>query len=419
MKLNNKFFVLAIVIAICNYAFSQGEAYNQLQQAAGGSSVYVVPVNGPIAVGEESQPSQANNTNAQIIAGYQSKAYEFNNDGVSHHNSGNYQKAIKYYKKALWYDPYNETARNNLNNARKAKRLYNENKRVAKNEQRKQRRETQQILEQPKDVTDNNASERDRINNPTSNSGISDLINEKARLEAEKANADLEESREKLTELKTSLDNTNRLLMIYSKSLANNSGELDKWAEMVDKTYQNTMNVSKEYFLNMFLKYSLLTNLDSQYRNGAYKKLEELLKSNDPQLNSWLTKELALQGIKVTDVEKFVDLVLLGCDAETLGSNIFSGSPDKIKTNLDAVIFVNSVFEAADWANYENFKDAPMFKQMAGVKGLTKPGDWFSQAKVVGEVYSDLVVQCISWQNINELVSDNEEKSHKVDMLIL
>ena len=100
-------------------------------------------------------------------------------------------------------------------------------------------------------------------------------------------------------------------------------------------------------------------------------------------------------------------------------SKIFYGSSSDVLTKLDAVLFVNSVFEAADWVSYDKLKEAPMFKQMAGVKGITKPGDWFAQAKVVGEVYSDLVVQCVSWKNINELITDNEEKYQKIDLLII
>jgi len=425
LKYNNmKTYILISLFAIiflaqCCIALSQNDAYNQLQQAAGNTSVYIPPVNGPVAVGEESSNYEYNNTNAQIIANYQSKAYEINNDGVYYHNSGNYNKAIRYYKKALWYDPYNETARNNLQNAKEAKQQYHENKRSALKQQRNQQHEyAQNQNTQPSKP--NNQNENTQHNRRDLNSQNTTLNNNnESNAQALKANQDLEESKAKLSDLKVSLNNTNRLLKMYSQDLRNNTGELDKWAEMVDKTYQNTLDVSKEYFLNMFLKYSLLTNLDPENRDGPYRKLEDLLKSADPDMSSWLTKELTSQNIKPKDVEKFVELVLLGYDAETIGSKIFYGSSTDIKTKLDAVLFVNSVFEAADWVSYDKLKDAPMFKQIAGVKGITKPGDWFAQAKVVGEVYSDLVVQCVSWKNINELVKDNEEKSQKVDLLII
>jgi len=414
-----RFSVLVFVVFHYYDVYSQSEAYNQLQNAAGNTSVYIPPVNGPVAVGEESSNNDYNNTNAQIIANYQSKAYDINNDGVYYHNSGNYNKAIRYYKKALWYDPYNETARQNLENAREAKRQYHENKRNALRNHRHQQNEYAQNqntqVSQPDNQNENTQHNRRDLNSQTA----TENNNNTANAQALKADQDLKESTAKLSDLKFSLNNTNRLLRMYSQDLRNNTGELDKWAEMVDKTYQNTLDVSKEYFLNMFLKYSLLTNLDPEFRDGPYRKLEDLLKSTDPDMSSWLTKELTSQNIKPKDVEKFVELVLLGYDAETIGSKIFYGSSMDIKTKLDAVLFVNSVFEAADWVSYETVKDAPMFKQMAGVKGITKPGDWFSQAKVVGEVYSDLVVQCVSWKNINELVTDNEEKSQKVDLLII
>jgi len=59
-----------------------------------------------------------------------------------------------------------------------------------------------------------------------------------------------------------------------------------------------------------------------------------------------------------------------------------------------------------------------MFKQMANAKGKTMPGDWFTQAKVIGEVYSDLVVQCVSWSSINRLTEDSESMTQKVNLLI-
>ncbi|HOZ30067.1 MAG TPA: tetratricopeptide repeat protein [Bacteroidales bacterium] len=412
-------YLLLFLITQCFVLHSQNEAYNQLQEAAGNTSVYIPPVNGPVAVGEETSDYNNYNNNAQIIANYQSKAYDINNDGVYYHNSGNYNKAIRYYKRALWYDPYNETVRQNLKNAREAKNIYRGNKKTATRQYRQDQREIAQN-QNTQDSKPNNQNENTHNNRRDLNTQNSlENTNSEANSEALKANQELEDSKAKLSDLKFSLDNTNKLLKMYSQSLINNTGELDSWAEMVDKTYQNTLNVSKEYFLNMFLKYSLLTNLDPEYRDGPYQKLEELLKSNDPNMSSWLTKELTSQNIKPKDVEKIVELVLLGYDAETIGSKIFYGSSTDILTKMDAVLFVNSVFEAADWVSYDKLKDASLFKQMAGVKGITKPGDWFAQAKVVGEVYSDLVVQCVSWKNINELVTDNEQKSHKVDALII
>ncbi|MDD3741779.1 MAG: hypothetical protein PHH30_11110, partial [Bacteroidales bacterium] len=356
---------LVLLIAQCFNAVSQNNAYNQLQEAAGNTSVYIPPVNGPVAVGEETSDYNNYNNNAQIIANYQSKAYDINNDGVYYHNSGNYNKAIRYYKRALWYDPYNETARNNLQNAREANRKYKENKKNALKQHRNQQNEyaQNQNTQDSKPNSQNENAQNNRRDLDQQNT--LENTNTEANSEALKANQELEDSKAKLSDLKFSLDNTNRLLRTYSKSLINNTGELDSWAEMVDKTYQNTLNVSKEYFTNMFLKYSLLTNLDPEYRDGPYKKLEELLKSGDPNMSSWLTKELTSQNIKPKDVEKIVELVLLGYDAETIGSKIFYGSSSDVLTKLDAVLFVNSVFEAADWVSYDKLKEAPMFKQMA------------------------------------------------------
>jgi len=421
-----KLLILLIIIGISATAYlcAQEDAYGQLRRAAG-SDGYVTPVNGPVPVGEESSYENTSNSDAQIIANYQYKAVSVNNLGVDYQNSGNYGAAIRAYKKALWYDPYNETARANLASAREARRMTHKNNRNARayekaEAERRAIAEKERLAQEERD----RAAQRERelagnnSNSINTHQTTSDIILKKAEIEAEKATKDLEEAKLKLVELKTSLDNTNKLLKMYSKSLANNSAELDSWGETVDKTYANTLKVSQEYFMQMFLKYSLLTNFDPKYKNGPYQKLEELLQSSDPVKKQWLLTEFADKNLNPDDVSKFVDLVMANTDAAAISSEIFFGDPENIKTQLDAVLFINSVFEAKEWVKYDELKDCPMFKQMANAKGKTMPGDWYTQAKVIGEVYSDLVVQCVSWKTINRLNEDSESMTQKVNMLI-
>ncbi len=414
-----------LAFMLSNSLIAQDDAYRQLQRAAGQNSVNVPPVNGPVPVGEQSSSSyNTDNSSAIIIAEYQRKAVSINNQGVLSHNAGNYRAAIKAYKKALWYDPYNETARNNLKNAREAQRnkyKYNRDlKSYTKAEQeRKAKAERDRLAQVQRDSEAANIRNREQNNNTNNLTQTgSSIVDKLALVEAEKAQKDLEDAKIKLAELKIGLDNTNKKLKMYSKSLANNSSELDSWAEEVDKTYANTLKVSKEYFMQMFLKYSLLTNLDPKYKTGPYQKLEELLQSSDPVKKQWLLNEFADKNLQPKDVSKFVDLFMANADAASIGAQIFDGSPADSKTQLDAVLFINSVFEAKEWVKYEELKDCPMFKQMANVQGKTMPGDWFTQAKVIGEVYSDIVVQCVSWQNINRLNEDSESMSQKVNLLI-
>lgn len=393
--------VVFTIIGLCLYAatFSQNEAYRQLQEAAGTNSSYVVPVNGPVAIGEESSSNTTVDANAVIIAGYQQSSYEINNQGVYFHNQGNYIKAIRYYKKALWYNPYNEVARNNLKNAQEAKRIYKENIKIANNQNKKNAISINERRQQQQEI--------DKAPN-----------NKEIASEVKEADKQLQEATKKLIELQTQVNNINRLLASYSKSLKNNSGELNKWSETIDKTYQNTLDVSKEYFMQIFLKYSLLTNFDTEYRNAAYKKLENILSTSDPKTRVWLMNELTSKNISPDQLETFVNIISTGTDAAGLFNEIFNGTNNQTKTNLDAVLFINSVFEATGLVKYEDLKDSPFFKQMSGVKGKVMPSDWFAQAKVVGEVYSDLVVQCVAWYNIDKLNEDTEIISNKVNLLI-
>ncbi len=416
--------IFILSISAVAYLNAQDDAYQQLRRAAG-TDVNVPPVNGPVPVGEESSYNNSSNSEAMIIANYQYKAVSVNNEGVNYQNSGRYRAAIRAYKKALWYDPYNETAKNNLAGAREALRITRQNNRNSKayakaeaernalaEKERQAQAERDRIARQEQESTQNNSN----LNN-THQTG-NDIISRQVQIESEKAQKDLDEAKQKLSVLKTSLDNTNKQLKMYSKSLANNSGELESWGETVDKTYANTLKVSQEYFMQMFLKYSLLTNFDPKYKNGPYQKLEELLQSSDPVKKQWLLNEFADKNLNPDDVSKFVDLIMTNADAASLSSEIFFGDANSTKTQLDAVLFINSVFEAKDWVKYDELKDCPMFKQMANAKGKTMPGDWFTQAKVIGEVYSDLVVQCVSWKTINRLTEDSESMTQKVNLLI-
>lgn len=120
---------------------AQGRALGQLQTLAGSSGGYFPPPSAPTPYGEGSYSNNSNNSAAQqaaIIAGYKNNATTINNKGVESHNKGNYRAAITAYKKALWYNPYDETAKKNLETARKALKYQQESKRNAAAEKLKE-----------------------------------------------------------------------------------------------------------------------------------------------------------------------------------------------------------------------------------------------------------------------------------------
>ena len=131
-----------------------------------------------------------------------------------------------------------------------------------------------------------------------------------------------------------------------------------------------------------------------------------------------MINELASKKLTPENVKDAVDWINTGTDAVSMTNVLLNGKPEESKNQVDALLFINSVFETAKWVDYDKLIDQPMFKQMANVKGATTPGDWFTQAKLIGEVYSDAIVQYYSWKNIDRLTEDSGIMSQKVNLLI-
>ena len=131
MKNSKLIIIIAVLSMFFTYQLQAQSAIGQLRTLSGGS-VYVPPVNDPVPYGQGSYSNNnAANNNAAIIAGYKSKATNINNKGVQYHNNGDYRAAITAYKKALWYNPYDETAKRNLENAKRALKEQRNSKRNA------------------------------------------------------------------------------------------------------------------------------------------------------------------------------------------------------------------------------------------------------------------------------------------------
>jgi hypothetical protein len=335
-----------------------------------------------------SSSSYNTNTTSSYSASYYrrlEKASDYNERAIRFMNSGDYSKAIRMLKKAQWYDPFNTTVKSNLAKARAA--LANDKK-------------TQSIL-----------SNSSNNNNPQPITETSSNASEAKVIQAEQK---LEEAKQKVVALKKDVKRIHELLKMYTKSLQNNSSEFDKWGKTVDNAYQNTLNNSKEYVVQLFVKYSLFNSLDPEQKAGIYKKLNNLFHTNDPNTKRWLIEELASKNLTLDDIENVSNGInLLGDEASLL-----KGDPNKIKQSLDAALFVNSIFETFKIVNYDDLIKTPFFKQMAKMSGKTAPGDFFAQAKMIGETYTDLAAICYSWYSINRLTEDTESMTQKVNNLI-
>lgn len=195
----------------------------------------------------------------------------------------------------------------------------------------------------------------------------------------------------RMAELKQRITGIQSLLRQYSKSLANNSAEFDKWGETVDSSYNSVLSNSKEYVLGLFLEYNLLGNL-KKIRKESFDELARLARSTDPKLRGWLRKELRRRRV---GMDRFEKLVKLG-----QGEGDFAGvlsSEEGMRKNLDAVILINDLMGIAG-------------------KGLPDGGA-FQHAKMIGETYADLASISYSWFSINRLDRDTEKLGREVDSL--
>lgn len=377
-------------------------AYGQLQNMVPGS-VTIPGVNGPANVDESNNFSESNSM-AEKIAGYQRKSCNFNNKGVSEQNSGNYRAAIAAYKKALWYDPYNQTARDNLRSAKVALKKDREERIRNKEEKRREaERKAQEAIKKQAQEEKEKAIQITNIQNTVNN---------------------LDQSKAKIASLKKDIDKTQNLLKMYTKSLRNNSDEFDKWGKTVDEAYNNTLGEAKDYALDYFSG-KLLDIYKPLYKEELYKRFNFVMNSDNPEVKRWFLEELADRHLTPDNIEKAMNAVKLS----TGGGSLLIGSDNEVKYRLEALLFVNDIFETAGWVNYKGlitndaFQEAikpggQYLNQTAKELEFVAPSELFSQAKTIGEVYSDLVIQCISWRAINRLSNTEEQMSQRVALLI-
>ena len=145
---------------------------------------------------------------------------------------------------------------------------------------------------------------------------------------------------------------------------------------------------------------SNLDNLTMSFRS--------ILQSNDPQMQKWLAMETKLKGITPDKVEDLVDKVEKGFDL----NDLLKGEQTGIKPKLDAMLFVNSLFETFNICDY---KKLMVKEKLFGSKEIA--GEYFDKAKLIGETYTDLTSICYSWFMINKLTGENEEIAQKVNLL--
>ncbi len=354
-----------------------GSAYGQLRSMTDFQPNIPMP-SAPSAVGTGSSSS----TTYQMTKADYDRAYseflnetgnKINDKGVKFFNAKNYEKALRYFERAQKYLPNNSVITKNIENTKdQLAYIKDEKERARYNEEMRKYNEKKQ-------------KELEEYNRKISEQEISKAITEIAK------------TKKQINIIQSHLRN-------YTKELHNNTGEFEKWGKLSEDAYNNTIENSKEYIGQMFIKYALLNALKPEVKKDIYGKLQSYLQSKNPAVRQWFLKECQANNVDVDVMEGIVNGVMADKDI----ADMLTSDKPTLQKQLNGILFINSFFESAKLVNYE---------KLLGEKFPGTPGDYFEQAKMIGETYCDLVSQCLSWYNINKLNERTEVIGDNVKML--
>jgi tetratricopeptide (TPR) repeat protein len=394
---------VVIVLILPEHRSYAQRAFGQLVTWSGGATVNIPSVPEPTC---EGCPSSGGNnggrtsgTNTSSSTTYQMTAADYNNQyssfineqgnkendkGVESFKDGDYRKALRQFRRALKYLPNSSTIKQNIANAEdrldEAKR---EKERVA--ERAKEEEAIRKLNEENRKANEKYQQEVERHNRDVAEKEISAAIEE------------IGKTKQQITSIQLQLK-------MYSKDLKNNEAEFEKWAKTADDAFQNTLKVSKEYSLQMFIKYGLMNALKPEVKIAYFNKFGKFLASADPEIQKWVLTQVTSNGVRVDIMQDVINYVNLGKDM----AGLLVGSPNQVKENLNALLFINSFFETTKMVDYKGL----MGKFFPGT-----PGSFFTQAKLIGEVYSDLAVNLCSWYTMNRVEDNNNEIAEKIRSL--
>lgn len=314
----------------------------------------------------------------------QEDAKENYSKGVKAFNQRNWDDAVRYLKKAVRKDPGNGTYKNVLQQAEA--NLQNEQQQNKELQDRLKRQEEER-RRQDEEIQ---RKESERL--------------EKERRDQEAIKQKLVEAEETILSFKKDIKIAQGQLKNYTKALTNNNSELEKWGKTVDDSYNNVLENSKGYLAGMFIKYNLMGGLKRQFQKDVFKKMGNLMNSSNPEIQKWLAREMKAMDVKADRIQDVIDRVSLGGDL----AEILAGDKEKAGSNLKILLFLNGVLETSHLSQYET-----LMKETLGAM----PGEYFEQAKMIGETYADLAAICYSWFSIRKLNADNDEMSNKVNIL--
>jgi hypothetical protein len=201
-----------------------------------------------------------------------------------------------------------------------------------------------------------------------------------------KIRADIDSAGRRIPELRKEIQGLQALLRQFGASQRGNVSELEKWDDTFREAAENSRKNAVDYGMSMFLQYNLLGSLEGKVKQDAFRKLDELINSSDPAMRRWLGEQLKKRNVELERVQRAVTIGSLGGDFASL----FPGDMKTLKGDLsdtgkalDSLLFVNDLLEASKVVRWSG-------------------SQYFQQAKMIGETYTDLAAFGFSVANVRK-----------------
>ncbi len=229
-------------------------------------------------------------------------------------------------------------------------------------------------------------------------SAVSEPSEQKMREEIDAAGRRIPELRKEIRGLQT-------LLRQFGASQRGNISEFEKWDETFRGAAENSRKNALEYGLSMFFQYNLMGSLEKRVRQDVYGKLDGLINSSDPKIRRWLGEQLRKRNIELDRVKKAVAVGSLGGDLAALlpaytPGNLKQLPGDLAETGkaLDTLLFVNDLLETTKIVSWSG-------------------SQYFQQAKMIGETYTDLAAFGFSAVGVREVGKATDAYNREISRL--
>jgi len=204
----------------------------------------------------------------------------------------------------------------------------------------------------------------------------------------------IDAARKRIPELERDVKGLQTLLKQFGASMRGNVSEFEKWQETFNSAADNSLKNAREYGLSMFLQYNLLGSLERSVKKDVFSKLDGMINSSDPKMRKWLGEQLKKRNVELSRVQKVVTTGSLGGDLASL----LSGDLRDSGQALDALLFVNDLLEATKVVSWTG-------------------SQYFQQAKMIGETYSDLAAFGYSAVNVRKVDKATDAYNREIKYL--